>query len=141
MKLQTGHSYDLICTICEKKFKDKYVLKSHIARIHSDDMQFKCTKCEHRFKDEGSCRRHQANKTLHSRLEKEKISPRLSVTSAAKSLLGRDGGSWTSTTSPTWTPGTSPALPVERTFPGKPGLPSTCPSVNMCSHFLLLTSV
>ena len=74
---ETGHGYDLICTICEKKFKDKYVLKSHVARIHSDDMPFKCTKCEHRFKDEGSCRRHQANNTLHIRLEKEKLSPRL----------------------------------------------------------------
>lgn len=72
---ETSHGYILYCTICERKFKTKYTLKSHVDRVHSDVMPFKCSKCEQRFKDEGSMRRHQANDQLHKRLEREKLSP------------------------------------------------------------------
>jgi len=74
---ETGHGYTLSCSVCERKFKTKYTLKSHENVVHSDRMPFKCKKCDQRFKDAGSWKRHQANDDLHRRIDRERQSPNL----------------------------------------------------------------
>jgi len=65
------------CELCDKKFKTKSIAQIHKARIHSTVMPFKCGKCEKRFKDQGSCRRHEANDSVHIRMENLKLNPNL----------------------------------------------------------------
>jgi len=74
---ETGHIVLWDCDICDKKFKTKHIAQMHKLRIHSTAMPFKCGKCEKRFKDQGSCRRHEANDSVHIKLENIKLNPNL----------------------------------------------------------------
>jgi len=74
---ENGHLVLFDCDMCDKKFKTKSIAQMHKLRIHSTVMPFKCGKCEKRFKDQGSCRRHEANDSVHIRLENMKLNPNL----------------------------------------------------------------
>jgi len=74
---ETGHTVLWDCDMCDKKFKTKSIAQMHKLRIHSTAMPFKCGKCEKRFKDQGSCRRHEANDSVHIKLENMKLNPNL----------------------------------------------------------------
>jgi len=73
----TGHIVLWDCDMCDKKFKTKSIAQIHKTRIHSTVMPFKCGKCEKRFKDQGSCRRHEANDSVHIKMENVKLNPNL----------------------------------------------------------------
>lgn len=63
------------CKLCDKKFKNKYTLKSHEDAVHSDRKLFICSKCGQKFNNADSWRRHQTNDALHRRLDGEQQSP------------------------------------------------------------------
>ena len=73
----TDHVVKFNCELCDKQFKTKSIMQIHKARIHSDATPYKCGKCEKRFKDAGSCRRHEANDSVHIRNESMKNNPSL----------------------------------------------------------------
>jgi len=73
----SGHTPKFQCDVCQKHFKTKSIMQIHKTRIHSDAMPYKCGKCEKRFKDQGSCRRHEANDSVHIRMENMKLNPNL----------------------------------------------------------------
>jgi uncharacterized C2H2 Zn-finger protein len=83
------------CKLCDKKFKNKYTLKSHEVTVHSDSKLFVCSRCGQKFNNADSWRRHQVsavrvqcilmqwnshltaqtNDDLHRRLDSEQRSP------------------------------------------------------------------